>query len=617
MGLSSTKEMGKEVRDSLKPGDIYIVNALLIDGSGGPSRLASVHVRPPFIMNIIEGKSDVPENSEDIRIIDCENGKWALTPGFIDMHAHSDLNLLHTPAHLAKITQGVTTEVIGQDGISYSPVNDECLAMIRTQIAGWNGNPDTPGFFNWRTVSEYLDTLDDRKTATNPAYLVPQGNLRMLVLGYDSRNATDLEIKDMQKLLAQAMEDGAVGMSSGLTYVPGMYAPDSELAALLTVVKQYGGYYSPHHRSYGKGALQAYKEMIDLARHTGIRLHFTHATLNFPENRGKASEFLEMLEQARADGVCITLDTYPYLPGCTTLVALLPSWTASGGPHQTLTLLENKEALEDIRYGVEVIGTDGCHGCTIDWDAIEISGVTNSSLAPIVGRTLGQLVKDISDPSNSSESQAAAAALGEPSIGKTGFDVMVRILIRDNLGTTILQHIGHEGNVRQIMRDSHHCGGSDGIIVGTKPHPRAWGTFTRYLGHYARELPEGRERDIYYIPSAETKSQPVPYREVSPEKVFSGGLEEAVAHLTSRPAAVIRLQDRGLISVGYRADLVLLDPETVRDQGTFAMPQQASVGIRYVFVNGVAAIEEGSPTEKRAGRTIRLRKQDNDSWLVA
>ena len=200
-----------------------------------------------------------------------------LSPGFIDMHAHSDLQLLVNPDHYAKLSQGVTTELLGQDGLSYAPVNDEALDLIRQQIAGWNSNPDDFDW-DWRTVGEYLDRLDrpdadGNRIATNAAYLIPQGTLRGLVVGFDERPATREEIARQQQVIRDSMEEGAIGMSSGLTYTPGMYADTAELEALLTTVGERGGFYDPHQRSYGKGALEAYAEMIELSRATGCPLH--------------------------------------------------------------------------------------------------------------------------------------------------------------------------------------------------------------------------------------------------------------------------------------------------------------------------------------------------------
>lgn len=577
--------------------DILFAGASVVDGSGKRDRyVADVLVRDGYIKSIQErGKSNHASAQEKgVRVVDCEDGKWTLSPGFIDMHAHSDLSLLHTPEHRAKITQGVTTEVIGQDGISYSPVTDETLARIRKQIAGWNGNPqDPPDFFDrWRSVGEYLDVLDASRIATNAAYLVPQGNLRMLVKGWDRSAATQAEIDEMKEHLRAGFRQGAVGMSSGLTYVPGMFADDAELAQLCVVVREYGGYFSPHHRSYGKGAMQAYAEMIELARSTGVRLHLTHATLNFAENAGRADEFLAMLDAALADGLDITLDTYPYLPGSTTLAALLPSWVSSADEAARLAILEDPVQRETVRRQALVDGTDGCHGCTLDWDIIEISGVQKAELEAegVVGKTVGEIAR---------------------ARGHDPFDTFVDLLRADDFGTTIMQHAGHEGNVRRIMRHPRHTGGSDGILTSNKPHPRGWGTFPRYIGHYHRDLSRGRARQIYGL----QKSSSPEFDDVEPETIFVGGLEDVVAHLTGRPAAILGLRDRGLVAEGYRADLVLFDAETIRDAATFADPQQPATGIRAVLVNGRFALDEGVSTGERAGRTIRLR-EDGGKFIV-
>lgn len=578
-------------------GDIVFQNATILDGSGDvPRFIGCVLIREGRIHRIWKIHSPLQPGAIEkcrergIHMIDCEDGKWHLSPGFIDMHAHSDLSLLHTPEHPAKVTQGVTTEVLGQDGISYSPVDDETMARIREQISGWNGNPTEPSDFfdRWRSVREYLDVLDRECIATNAAYLVPQGNLRALVKGWDSSRATTEEVEEMKKILVKALEDGAVGMSSGLTYVPGMFAPDEEIGELCKVLKQYGGYYCPHTRSYGKGALKAYREMIQLAKQIGMRLHLAHATMNYPENSGRADELITMIDDAIAAGVDITFDTYPYLPGSTTLASTLPSWVSSA--NNPAALLEDPKTRAEIRRLALEEGTDGCHGCTLDWSIYEIGGTRNPDLA---AKYVGKRISQIAEEQN-----------------RDPFDTYVDILKEDNFSSTILAHCGHEGNVRRIMRHPKHTGGSDGILTSTKPHPRGWGTFPRYLGHYARDLPAGRSRDIYH-PTSSTA-----YEDVEPETIFKGGLEEAVAHLTSRPAAVIRMTDRGLIKEGYKADLVLFDKNEIRDAATYVEPRQPAKGIRAVMINGVFAVQEGKGTGARAGQTIRLAGGDEGQWVV-
>lgn len=274
---------------------------------------------------------------------------------------------------------------MGQDGISYAPVRSVTeMNAIRAQIAGWNGNPSDEecattlkgvGMFEWRTVGEYLDTLDRNRTATNVAMLVPQGNLRLLSVGAYDEPATPSQIDDQIALLKQAMDEGAVGMSSGLTYTPGMYATTSELASLCRVLGQEypGAYYAPHHRSYGFRAIESYGEMLGLAEETGCPVHLTHATLNFGENKGRAPELIGMIDKSRGTGADITLDTYPYLPGCTTLAALLPSWASAGGPEETLKRLDDATTREKIRVAVEVTGCDGGHGIPTNWDEIEVT----------------------------------------------------------------------------------------------------------------------------------------------------------------------------------------------------------------------------------------------------
>jgi len=385
------------------------------------------------------------------------------------------------------------------------------------------------------------------------AYLVPHGTLRALALGWTDRPATPAELARMEQQLATALTEGAVGLSAGLTYSPGMYAGTDELVALCRTVAAFDGYFSPHHRSYGAHALDAYAEMVDVARRSGCALHLAHATMNFQVNAGRAGELTALLDAALADGVDLTLDSYPYLPGSTTLAALLPGWATAGGPEQTLARLADPAARAAIRTALEQQGSDGCHGVVADWDTVQISGVRNPALRPTVGLTISQLARrDSMEP----------------------FSAYADLLRADSLGTTILQHVGHEQNVRAIMRHPAHTGGSDGLLTGDRPHPRAWGTFPRYLGHYVRE-----------------------------EGVL--GLAECVEHLSARPARRLRLPDRGLVRPGYRADLVLLDPDTVAAGATYEQPRTPPRGIPFVLVDGVPVVDDHRRTGATPGRAVR------------
>ena len=528
------------------PADWLIRDARVVDGTGGPAFDADVVVDAGRIAQILRRPGEAPATR---RTIDAAGR--VLCPGFIDMHAHSDIQILADPEHTAKVSQGVTLEVLGQDGLSFAPVDGPTRAALRVQLAGWNGAPEDFDA-DWDTVGSYLDRLD-RGIACNAAYLVPQGTLRLMVVGQDDRPASPVQLEAMVELLARGLHEGAVGMSSGLTYPPGMFASNEELVTLCRVVGEHGGYYCPHHRSYGAGALEAYAEMIEVCRSARCALHLTHAVMNFEPNRGRAGELVQLLDRSIAAGADITLDSYPYLSGSTTLSALLPSWASAGGPTALLRRLRDPAQRAVIGDELEHIGTDGCHGCITDWRTIQISGVLDDALSDRVGATVAEL---------------AQRSDREPR------DVFFELLLQDQLGTTILQHVGHEENVQTIMRHPTHCGGSDSILVGQRPHPRGWGTFPRYLSRYVREL---------------------------------GVLDlvDCIHHLTGRPAARLKLLRRGLVREGYAADLVLFDPDTVQDTATYVEPRRPPRGIEWVWVNGVEVIEDACRTTAQPGRALR------------
>ena len=518
----------------------------VMDGLGGSRYPADVVIKDGRIHQILA--PGTPAHAEDIDVTGL-----AVAPGFIDMHAHSDLAVLADREHLPKVAQGVTLEVVGQDGLGYAPVTDAVMTAVRDQIVAWNGNP--PLDYAWRSIADYLAEID-RGAAVNVAVLVPHGTARMNVMGTASRAATPAELRQIQEIVAQGLLDGAMGMSTGLTYTPGMYASDDELVDALAAVRRIGGFYCTHHRNYGARVLDGYRDSIAVARRANVPLHLAHCNVNFPRNRGRAPEVLAAIDEGIANGVDITLDSYPYLAGATNLAALLPSWTHAGGSESTIALLADATSRQQIMYEMEVDGADGFHGIPVDWNIVDISLVGNPDLRWAIGKSVSALAREKQLPPG---------------------DLFAELLIADRLATGGVLQFGNEENVRTIMRHPVHTVGSDGVLVGDRPHPRGWGTFPHFLGTYARDL-----------------------------GLMS--MEEAVAHATSRAATRLGLVDRGVIAEGFHADIVVFDPDTVASPATYEEPRLSPVGIEYVFVNGELTLQEGHRTSALPGKAIRPEK---------
>ena len=522
-----------------------IRGAAAIDGSGSAAQRADVVVVEGMILKF----GSVLRGEEQGKIIDGSG--LTLAPGFIDLHSHSDLAVLSDPEHLSKVTQGVTLEVVGQDGLSYVPSTEETVHVLREQLFGWNGEP---AGINWNihSVADYLNEVD-KGAAVNVAYLIPHGSVRMMVRGNVAGLSSPLELAEMCQVVEKGMKEGAVGLSAGLTYTPAMYADDAEIVALCQVVAKYDGYYAPHHRNYGARFLDAVDDCIEIARSSGVALHLTHCHMSAPINHDRTDLLFDRLAKAASDGIDVTLDSYPYLAGSTYLHAMLPSWVQDGGNAQMRARLNSRENRLKVIHELTVTGSDGNHGGTMSWEVMKIAGVQRPEHLKLVGLSL---------------TEAAQLANQQP------VDFYLDFILAEDFKASTIIFSGHEGNLRSIMQHPKHMAGSDGILSGNRPHPRAFGTFARYLGHYARE-----------------------------EGVLT--LEGAVAHMTGRPASRLSLTDRGLLKEDYRADLTLFDAKTVIDRATYEDPRQPAAGFESVWVDGVRTLENGRRTAQLPGKAVR------------
>ena len=521
-------------------------NGRIIDGSGSPAFQADVLVS----QGKIEGVGTF-EAGEEVRVVDA-SGK-IVCPGFIDTHSHSDLAAVIDPALSAKIRQGITTELLGQDGIGLSPLPQQHVAAWRKNIAGLNGSTDRIDWKHQDTCG-YLKVLESFHPATNLACLAPHGNVRLEVMGFEGRAASKEEVAAMCAVLDRELSAGAFGLSTGLIYMPCAFADTYEMIELCKVTAKHDGVFVVHQRSEADDILASTRELLDIARASGVRLHISHMKVCGKKNWPLIDPMLGTLETAQKQGIRISFDQYPYVAGSTMLGVILPPWVHAGGTDKLLERLASPDLrlkmIADIKTGIP--GWDNF----IDFaglDQIFVTSVTTGKNAPAIGLNLIQL--------------------GELR-GKDPYNATFDLLLEEENGVGMVDFYGTEEHVIQFLCRPEQNVCTDGLMGKGKPHPRVFGAFPRVLGKYVRE-----------------------------EKRLS--LEEAVRKMTGKPASVLGLHDRGLLKPGLVADIVVFNPQTVRDKGTFVEPNHFPEGIDAVMVNGSLAFIDGVEPDIHSGRILR------------
>ncbi|MEX0974478.1 MAG: D-aminoacylase [Bacillota bacterium] len=529
--------------------DILIADGTVVDGSGSPGWRADVGIAAGLIAAVAAPGQLCSTSAKTT--IDAV-GK-VVCPGFIDTHSHSDLLVLKEPFISPKVMQGVTTELIGQDGMSLAPLRDEYIPAWKKAMAGLEGDYEVD--WDWRDVGGYLDKIEAMELGPNFAFLAPHGNIRMKVMGLKNRLATPNEMAEMQDLLRECLDQGAFGMSTGMVYPPCCYADTAEFVELCKVLAKRDALFVTHKRNASDAVLESIEEIFDIGRGSGCRLHISHFKVAGKQNWDKHDRALGLLDGARVEGLRVSFDQYPYLAGSTMLGVILPPWTQDGGTERLLGRLRDRGQRErmkkDIMGGIP--GWDN-YVQRAGFKGIYVTFVKTAKNQDAVGKNLSEL--------------------GELR-GKDPLDATLDLLLEEEntAGMVIFQCL--EEHVVSIMQRPEQNVCSDGIM-GTKPHPRLYGTFPRVLGRYVRE--QG-----------------------------SLSLETAVYKMTGKPASLLGLRDRGIIKEGNAADVVVFDPDSILDRATYADPIQFPTGIGYVLVNGKMLVEDGQPKRQRAGKVLRAR----------
>ncbi|HEY1809075.1 MAG TPA: D-aminoacylase [Acidobacteriaceae bacterium] len=552
-GVSLTSAQSGIRPDPAKAGgtagfDIVITNGHIIDGTGSPWYSGDIGIRGGHIAAIGDLSAAVRK-----RTIDAHGD--VVAPGFIDMLGQSELTMLVDPRLPSKIYQGITTEVTGE-GDSVAPLNDRMIAADRADYEHLKITPD------WRTFRQYFARIEKQGMGINLASYVGATSVRRMVLGDADVQPTPKQLEQMEALVRQAMQDGAVGVSTALQYAPAPYAKTDELIALAKVAGQYGGIYASHIRSEGDAEPAAIAEAIRIGRDAHIPVEIWHLKTAGKNNWGKMPQIVAQIDAARASGADISANTYAYTAWFNTFSAFIPPWAHDGGDAALIRRLKDPATRARIRH--DMLDPHG------DWDnewqeipgpeAVEIAVVQNPDLMPLQGKTLKQV----------------AALWHEDPI-----DALCDFLIRDNAFTNVAVFGMSEPDVELALKqpwvsiDNDSQGTSpEGLLGQEHPHPRAYGTFPRILRKYVRE-----------------------------EHVLT--LPDAIRKFTALPAQRMRFTDRGVLKKGMAADVVIFDPVTVRDLATYQNPNQLSQGMEWVLVNGVPVIAEGKMTGKLPGRVLR------------
>ena len=523
--------------------DLLIAGGTVYDGAGGPPVRADVGIADGAIR--VVGRVG---RSRARAVIEADG--MAVSPGFVDVHDHTDTGLLVNPRAESAVRQGVTTLVSGQCGGSPFPVAEAQFEEMRADLAKEYGLE-----LDWRDARSFLARIEKTGSALNYSTFVGHGSVRAAAMGYNDRPPTAEELERMKAYVAEAMAGGALGLSSGLEYTPGSFATTEELIALAKVAAGPGGLYATHMRDEEADVLEAVAEALRIARETPIRLQISHLKIGFAQNWPKLGALIDMLEKARGEGLDFRCDRYPYIAGATSLDLLFPVWSREGGTERFMSRL--KDPAFDARLRAHLAEQEKGYGT---WAGILISEVGSDKNRSLEGMNVLE------------------AASGS---GKPPYEFMRDLLIEESGRVGMVSFYGHEDVLRRILSQPFVGIGADSSAVAPygplgkgKPHPRTYGTFPRALGKYGRE-----------------------------EKIVP--LEEMIRKMTSMPAAQLGFVRRGEIKIGWAADLCVFDPDKVIDKATFKEPAVYPEGIIQVVVNGQVVVDRGEHTGRLPGRVLR------------
>ncbi|HKC64239.1 MAG TPA: D-aminoacylase, partial [Pyrinomonadaceae bacterium] len=523
--------------------DILIKNGRVVDGTGRAGFLADIAIKGDRVARI--GKLS---NARGRRVIDAKG--LVVAPGFIDLLGQSETNLLIDPRAMSKVMQGVTTEITGE-GNSAAPTNERLIAEEGDYYRRFNINVD------WRTLREYFSRLERQGMGLNLGTFVGATQVRSLVIGFDNRPPTTDELIQMRRLVADAMEDGALGLSTSLQYVPARFAKTNEIVELAMVAQRYGGIYATHQRSEANALDSSLAEVFEIGRRAHIPVEIWHLKTAYKKNWGRMPEILKRIEAARASGLKITADVYPYTAASTALTACLPPWALEGGNLRMLERLRDSKTRERLKREIMTdsnewenifLGSGGGSG-------VLISSVVHPELENLQGKRISEIAADEK---------------------KDDLDALFDLILADKGETSAIYFMMSEDDLRAALRSpfvaictDSGARATDGPLSTAKGHPRGWGSYPRILSRYVRD-----------------------------EHLLT--LEEAVHKMTGLAAERVGLKDRGVLRQGAYADITIFDPQTVRDRSTFENPNQYPEGIPYVIINGQISVDNGQRTKALA-----------------
>ncbi len=543
-----------------------IKNGTIVDGTGKEAFVGALFLEDDRISQVIDYDQMsvaqfnaiklLADRIEDVRGL-------VVAPGFIDTHSHSDLKVLIEPELLPKLMQGITTEVLGQDGISMAPLPKEFIEPWRKNLAGLNGTTDDIDWY-YETCERYFQMIEESGPALNEAYLLPHGNIRMAAMGLGNDCTGPDHIKRMCDITRRAMESGCIGVSSGLIYMPCAYSKTEELVEICKVVSEYDGVFVVHQRSEADDIITSMEEVLHIGEASGVDIHFSHFKVCGERNWSKMDDILALLDEGRRKGIRISLDQYPYPAGSTMLGVILPPWAHDGGTDKLVERLGDPLERARMTKAIE----EGIPG----WDNfIDFVGEENI------------YITSVGTKGNEDVIQLSLAQLGEKR-GKTALEATYDLLLEEKNAVGMVNFYGTEAHIATIMQREEMNACTDGLLGG-KPHPRAYGAFPRILGKYVRD-----------------------------EGVLT--MEQAIHKMTCKAAMAMHIKERGCLLEGYYADITIFDPDEVKDLGTYTDPIQHPAGIRHVWVNGKLEVEQGRFTGIRSGRMIRSNDQKTFGKII-